>query len=112
MIALPWPDSRLSSNARVHHMTRHRLTRSARITAGWAAKAAPQPCFPDRGDIALRITFYPPSRRGDRLNYPHLVKAYCDGLAEAWGVNDKRFAPQYVYAEPVKGGAVHVQVMP
>ena len=74
--------------------------------------AAPAPCFPDSGDIALRITFYPPSRRIDRQNMPHLAKAYCDGLAEAWGVNDKRFAPEYVYAEPVRGGAVHVEVMP
>lgn len=108
-VCLPWPDMRLSSNARVHHMTRHNLTKAARVAAAWAGRAAPA-TFADAGDIALRITFQPPSRRIDRQNMPHLVKAYIDGLADAWGVNDKRFCPEYVYADPVRGGAVIVEV--
>lgn len=109
-LTLPWPDSRLSSNARVHHMTRHRLTRAARMAAGWAAKAV-TPCLPATGDIGLRVTFQPPSRRIDRFNMPHLIKSYIDGIADAWGVNDKRFLPSYVYADPVRGGLVVIEVL-
>jgi Holliday junction resolvase RusA-like endonuclease len=112
MIVLPWPDSRLSSNARVHRMTQARLTASHRNAAGWAAKAVPAPPLPDEGDIPLRVTFEPPSRRIDRQNMPHLVKSYIDGIASAWGINDKRFLPEYVYGEPVRGGRVTIEVQP
>ncbi len=111
-IELPWPNAGLSANARIHHMARHKLTRSHRVAAGWAIKTAPPIMLPAIGDIPLRITFNPPSRRIDRQNMPHLVKAYVDGIADALGINDKRFAPEYVYGDPVRGGRVTVQIMP
>jgi hypothetical protein len=52
------------------------------------------------------ITFYPPSRKIDRGNMPHLVKAYLDGLADALRVNDRRFLPSYHFAESVKNPCV------
>ena len=33
-----------------------------------------------------------------------------DGVALAWGVNDARFQPTYRWADPVRGGAVIVEV--
>jgi crossover junction endodeoxyribonuclease RusA len=108
-IALPWPDRRLSSNARVHYMTKHKMTRAHRVRAGWAALSAPINA-PADGDIVVRVTFNPPSRRGDRANMPHLIKAYLDGLADGWKVNDRRFLPQYIYGEPVRGGCVTFEV--
>lgn len=110
-IELPWPDSRLSSNARVHHMTRHRLAKAQRVRAGWLALETPV-TLPGAGDIAMRITFMPPSRRIDRQNMPHLIKSAIDGLADGWKVNDRRFVPEYVYADPVRGGRVVVEVLP
>jgi len=106
VINLPWPHRDLSSNARVHPLQLHRRKKAAKVVAGWAAMAAPRPCFPDAGDVRLVVTFEPPSRRIDRQNMPHLVKAYIDGLAEAWGINDNRFIPEYVYGEPVRDGRV------
>ena len=62
------------------------------------------------GDIEIQIDFYPPNRRGDRVNYPIMVKPYFDGLAEGWGINDKRFLPSYRFHEPVAGGKVVVSL--
>ncbi len=112
ILHLPWPSPALSSNARIHPLALHRVKKAARAEAGWAVKALPRPQLPDTGDIALRVTFEPPSRRIDRQNMPHLVKAAIDGIAEALGINDNRFAPEYVHADPVRGGRVTIEVMP
>jgi Holliday junction resolvase RusA-like endonuclease len=108
-LTLPWPDKRLSSNARVHFIARSRITRAHKAWAITLAQAHPQ-AFPAHGDIGLRVTFHPPSRRIDRQNMPHLVKAYIDGLALGWRINDRRFLPEYAYAEPVRGGRVVFEV--
>ena len=60
---------------------------------------------PETGDIRISVTFYPPDRRGDRLNYPIRMKAYWDGIADALGVNDRRFLPVYHFAEPVSNAS-------
>jgi crossover junction endodeoxyribonuclease RusA len=110
VIELPWPPRELSPNARPHFMARARAAKAYRMTAHWATKATYVPPHGDTGDIALRITFYPPSRRIDRQNMPGWIKAGVDGIADALGVNDKRFDPQYEYADPVKGGRIEVVV--
>jgi len=110
-IILPWPSPKLSSNARLHPLALHRVKKAARVEAGWAVKALPRPALPGTGNIALRVTFEPPSRRIDRQNMPHLVKAAIDGIADALGINDNRFAPEYHYADPVRGGRVTFEVM-
>jgi hypothetical protein len=74
--------------------------RLATLAAGGSVEAA--------GDIRVIATFYPPHRRGDRVSYPNLLKPYWDGIADALGVNDSRFLPSYLFAEPVKGGRVTV----
>lgn len=110
MIELPWPPPELSPNARPHPMARARATKAYRTTAHWAAKSAGAHSPADEGDIALEVTFYPPSRRPDRQNMPGWVKAGIDGIADAIGVNDRRFNPTYHYAEPVKGGKVVISL--
>ena len=62
------------------------------------------------GDIRVIVTFYPPNRRGDRVNFPNRMKPYFDGIADALKVNDSRFLPQYQFAEPVKDGKVVVVI--
>lgn len=76
----------------------------------WArlATLAAKPAVPSDGDIRVGITFYPPDRRGDRVNYPNRCKPYFDGIADALGVNDRRFLPSFHYAEPVKNPRVVV----
>jgi len=56
------------------------------------------------------VTFYPPDRRGDRTNYPNRMKPYFDGIADALGVNDRRFVPAYHFAEPVKDAKVVILI--
>lgn len=67
-------------------------------------------CVPAVGDIRVIVTFYPPNRRGDRVNFPNRMKPYFDGMADALKVNDSRFLPTYYFAEPVAGGRVVVVV--
>ncbi|HEX8556432.1 MAG TPA: hypothetical protein VF695_17170 [Sphingomonas sp.] len=63
---------------------------------------------PASGDIRVIAAFYPPHRRGDRVSYPSLLKPYWDGIADALKVNDSRFLPSYVFAEPVKDARIVV----
>jgi hypothetical protein len=79
----------------------------------WARLAALEAnvgLIPNTGDIRVIATFYPPHRRGDRVSYPSLLKPYWDGVADALMVNDARFLPSYVFAEPSKPGAVVLSI--
>ena len=105
MIELPFPPSSLSG-----HNTGHWRAKSAIVAKHrtWAKNAtlASHIAAPLIGDIKLIVTFYPPNRRGDRVNFPNRMKPYFDGIADALKVNDSRFVPAYHYAEPVKNGRV------
>lgn len=115
MIQLPWPPSILSPNNRSH----------------WARKLAPKAryrldCYMvtkgylhTRRDwrpsadcpLPLKITFSPPDRRHrDDDNMISSFKAGRDGMADALGVNDRLFRPEYHFAEPVKGGLITVEL--
>lgn len=111
MITLPWPDRRLSPNARTHWALKARLTKEARIAAGWAARA----CgirVDGGGRVELHILFCPPSRRRyDLDNCLASNKAALDGIAEALGADDSRFHLHLQMGAPVKGGAVKVVVV-
>jgi len=107
VIELPWPTSDLSG----HQDGRWR--RKAPIVAkhrAWAKAAtlAAKIGVPATGDIRVIVTFYPPNRRGDRVNFPNRMKPYFDGIADALKVNDSRFLPSYQFAEPVAVGKVVV----
>ncbi len=67
---------------------------------------------PEAGDIRIRISFTPPNNLGDRVNFAGRMKAYVDGIAEALGVNDKRFLPSYHFFPAEKPGKVVVEVSP
>jgi hypothetical protein len=103
MIELPWPPSSLSGHASgdwrktAPIVAKHREW--ARLATLDAQVAAPE----GDGDIFVLVTFYPPDKRSDRVNFPNRCKPYFDGIAEALKVNDRRFWPSYIFAEPVKG---------
>ncbi len=111
-IALSWPDPALSPNARSRtYHKKARYAKLARADAGWATKAAKVPPAPPEGPIALRIVWHPPTRRKiDDDNMVARFKAARDGIADALGVDDNRFAPTYEWGEPVKGGKVIVTI--
>ena len=108
MIVLPWPDQRLSPNARTHWAVKSPVTKAARMLACYVTKGTGARVEHD-GPIAMRVTFCAPDRRHrDRDNCIACCKAYMDGIADALGVNDRRFEPTYAWGQPVKGGAVEV----
>lgn len=111
MIVLPFPASALSG-----HNTGHWRVKAAHVAKHrqWAhhATLAAKPVVPADGDIPILFRFVPPDRRGDRTNYPNRLKAYIDGIADALGVNDRRFLPSYEFAAPEAPGRVEVSFPP
>lgn len=114
-IILPWPDKRLNPNSRVHWRVKAPVTAKARGDAKLATYEAMGGLREVRsalhGDhkIGLTVTFYPPDRRHrDDDGMIGAFKAARDGIADALGVNDRRFRPQYVFAEPDKPGRIEV----
>lgn len=107
-IELPFPPASLSGHNKGHWRGKSDVVADHRY---WAKMAARGLTVPDEGDIALRVDFYPPDRRGDRINFPNRMKPYFDGLADALGVNDKRFdIPTYRAHPPQKPGRVVISI--
>ena len=116
MITLDWPPPQLSPNARTHYRVK------APITKGYLAQASNttriachqfglRDKFDPHSDdpITVSIDFHPPdARRRDLDNMLSSIKAGLDGIAEALGVNDQRFALRLSRCAPVKGGRVCV----
>lgn len=51
------------------------------------------PVFETIGRIPLKMVFHPPNNQQDWDNLVASMKGGIDGIAKAWGVNDKRFRP-------------------
>lgn len=114
-ITLPWFNSILSPNARVHWRLKAAAVKVARSYACRAATVAGynQQTFAGYdGRIHVWIDFYAKTRNyPDHDNCLSASKAYLDGIADALGVNDKRFVPHpFVKTETVKGGQVVVRL--
>lgn len=117
IVTLPWPDKRLSPNARVHWRVKADATRKAREDAAIALYAAARggmrelrAALVGDGPIPIKVSFYPPDgRHRDDDNLVSSVKAARDGLAAALGVNDRRFRPHYFFESPEKPGRVQVE---
>ena len=111
MITLPFPPSSLSG-----HNTGNRWQKAALIKKHrqWARDAtlAAKPVIPAEGDLLVSVRFVPPNNRSDRANFPNRCKPIFDGIADALGVNDKRFVPAFTFAEPEKPGRVEVTITP
>lgn len=111
---LPWPQSKLSPNARVHWSTLAREKKAYRsacwLTAldqlhGW------RPEVPE-GPLLVELEFVPPNRRSyDRDNLIARIKSGLDGLSDALRIDDKRFSTltARVNAEQI-GGLVRVRI--
>ena len=123
LIELPWPQSELSPNARVHRMVRAVAVKKARadayaLTKQALANAAPSVLMDlagiaaSGGAVALWIDFYPPSRRHyDDDNLVAQFKSARDGIADALGINDRKFRSlPFLRSETHPGGKVVVRV--
>lgn len=110
MLELPWPPKELSGHHDVHWRVLQPIKKKHRQWAHDATLAHGQVSIEGDGDIRVSATFYPPDRRTDRVNMPSRLKPYWDGIADALGVNDRRFLPAYHFAEPVKNAKVVVVI--
>jgi crossover junction endodeoxyribonuclease RusA len=108
---LPWPPKELSPNARTHWAVKAKAAKAYRLTCFWIAKT--EGLMRPDGPAILSLTFHPPSRR--RIDDDNLVarfKAGRDGLADALGIDDSKLSLLVRIGEPVKGGAVDVEILP
>lgn len=109
-IELPFPPSSLSGHAKGNsHWGKSAVTKEWRERAMVAANDA-NICVPLDGDIRVTVHFFPPNRRGDRINFPNRMKPIFDGIADALGVNDSRFLPSYHFHAPASPGWIIVEV--
>jgi hypothetical protein len=106
VIELPFPPASLSGHGDGNWRKNASTIAKHREWAKLATLASGDIVIPISGDIRISVMFYPPDRRGDRVNYPNRCKAYWDGIADALGVNDRRFLPAFYFAEPVKNPRV------
>jgi crossover junction endodeoxyribonuclease RusA len=106
-VTLPWPPKQLTPNfkRRKHWRVYQPYIQNYRQSCAWLVKAARA-----RGSL-ISITFCPPDRRRrDDDGMIGAFKAGRDGVADALGCDDHTFRPTYRFAEPVKGGAVLVEI--
>ena len=107
MIVLPFPSSALEGHNNGNRYAKAPVVRQHREWARLATLAA-KPKVSAEGDITVTVRFVPPNNRGDRINYPIRLKPIYDGIADALGVNDKRFVPMFIFAEPEAPGRVEI----
>lgn len=111
-IELPWPDHRLSPNARLHWAEKARAVKQARSMSAWEAVAnrSLERCK-GAERLSVGVTFNPPDeRRRDTDNMLASIKPYLDGIVDVVGVDDSRWAISLQRSEPVKGGRVVVEI--
>jgi len=124
-IILPWPDKRLSPNARTHWAQKAKAAKLARATAHWEALKAigiAREQDPDKvaalkaaEHLHLHLDFYPRDRRRrDDDNLLAMFKPYRDGLADALRIDDSRFIshPRLMPYDPKRRAVVLATLYP
>ncbi len=88
---LPWPDKRLSPNARVHWSSLARAKKAAKRTAYYTTLEAGIGKI-EADTLSVKYSFFPPDhRRRDADNMLAACKAYADGIAQAIGIDDSKW---------------------
>ena len=109
-VTLPWPPKQLNPNFRGHWAAKSKQAKAYRVACFTLALEAGLRGVDWEGDIHLWIDFYPPDRRHrDDDNMISAFKSGRDGLADALGVNDKRFRT-HPYVNDQIGGMVKVRI--
>lgn len=110
-IFLPWPDRKLSPNAREHWSSVAKVKKRAKHDACYATMDAGLRNI-DAEAITVRVSFYPPDRRPrDIDNCLASMKAAFDGIAQAIGIDDSKWKIEINPRGPVeKHGMVKVEL--
>lgn len=108
-VVFGWPPIELSPNARCHWSKRSKAAKAYRKACWALAREAGIRADWD-GDVHLWITFFPPDRRHrDDDNIIASFKSGRDGLADAMGINDRRFRLHPLVSTDI-GGMVKVRL--
>lgn len=108
-VILPWPDRRLSPNAREDRRAIAGIRKAQKDAAFWLAKEA-RLSFPPGVPPHVVVTFHPPDkRRRDLDNMLASIKSALDGIAAATGVDDHEWSLTILRGIPALGGAVVVR---
>lgn len=100
MLELPYPPKELSPNVRGHWAKKAKFFKVYKEQVYYLAKS-------HKPMIKFSITFFPRSILQDRDNAIAAFKAGQDGLALAWGVNDRDFTITYEpITQSVKSGKI------
>lgn len=116
LVTLAWPDRRLTPNAKRRKNWRAyqpaiKADRAAAciLTRAVVPVSAREAIAATEGKIPLTIRFYPPDARlRDDDGIIGAFKHMRDGIADALGVDDHMFLPDYQFMEPHKPGRVEV----
>jgi len=107
-ITLPWPPAALNPNKRCHWSTKAKAARSYRESCAELTEQSGN-SIDWEGDIHVWIDFYKPDRRHrDDDNMISAFKSGRDGMADALGVNDKRFRI-HPYVKDEIGGMIKIR---
>jgi len=109
MITLPWPPKELNPNQRTHWAKKSKAAAAYRTECFLMTKLSG--VMAPEGKVLFDIEFCPPDRRlRDDDNCLAAIKSGRDGIADALGVDDRRFVTTLRMGEPVKGGCVRVNI--
>ena len=109
-VVMPWPPKALSPNARVHWSVKSKAAKAYRAECGWQCKAAKLVAPETDGRLHLWLDFYPPDKRHrDDDNMIAAFKSGRDGIADALGIDDKRFIC-HPYVKDQIGGMIKVRI--
>ena len=111
-ISLPWPNSGLNPNVRLHWAVEAKLKKSSRRTAYILTKGQ-KIDLSDMDAVNVKISFYPPDdkRRRDKDNMISSFKSAQDGIADAVRLDDSKWIPKYFVGKPEKNGRVVVEFL-
>lgn len=114
-IELPYPDKELSPNSRCHWSQKAKAAKKARSDAFVIARAAglDKSTFAGyEGRLHFWIDIYAKTRNyPDADNILSSLKNFLDGIADALGVNDRRFVHHpFVKDATHKGGKVIIRI--
>ena len=109
-LELPWFNKNLNPNEKASKMAIYRHRKKQKNDAFWIAKQAGTPSV--RDTYQLQVLFCPPiSRHRDIDNCMAACKGMFDGIALAWGVNDKDFRfPNPDFGDVIKHGKVLITI--
>lgn len=107
---MPWPQTTLSPNARVHWAKLARAKKEFREACAWTAISQGAKRINAKA-LHVSLTFYPPSRRPiDLDNCLARFKAGIDGLVDVLCVDDSKWKLTIQKADEI-GGFVKVEIL-